>query len=103
MFSPQSVALKFFSYQEITDFRYFRNMISLLISQLYFDVILFDQKILIVLDSCLRSSFSILCVLFDTSQSLNRLPYQILKKIQHVHLWFSSPDHVRVTALEGTL
>ena len=27
-FSPQSVALKFFSYQEITDFRYFRNMIS---------------------------------------------------------------------------
>ena len=28
MFSPQSVALKFFSYQEIIDFRYFRNMIS---------------------------------------------------------------------------
>ena len=36
--------LKFFSYQEITDFRYFRNMISILISQLYFDVILFNQK-----------------------------------------------------------
>ena len=32
-------------------------MISLLIAQLYFDVILFNQKILIVLDSCLRSSF----------------------------------------------
>ena len=77
MFSPQSVALMFFSYQEITDFRYFRNMISLLISQLYFDVILFDQKILTVLDSCFRSSVFIICVLFDTIQSLNRLSYQI--------------------------
>ena len=48
MFSPQSVALNFFSYQEITDFHYFRNMISLLISQLYFDVVLFNQNILIV-------------------------------------------------------
>ena len=48
MFSPQSVALKFFSYQEITDFRYFRNMISLLISQLYFGVVLFNHKIVIV-------------------------------------------------------
>ena len=57
MFSPQSFALKFFFYKEITDFRYFRNMISLLISHLFFDVILFNQKILIVLDSCLRSSF----------------------------------------------
>ena len=57
MFSPQSVALKFFSNQEITDFRYFRNMISLLISQLYFDVILFNLKILTVLDSCFKSTF----------------------------------------------
>ena len=56
MFSTQKFALKFFSYQEITDFRYFRNMISILISQLYFDVILFNQKILIVLNSCFRSS-----------------------------------------------
>ena len=77
MFSPQSVALKFLSYQEITDFSYFRNMISFLISQLYFDVILFNQKILIVLHSCFRSPSFILWVLFDTIQSLNRLPYQI--------------------------
>ena len=79
--SPQSIALKFFFYKEITDFRYFRNMISFLISQLYFDVILFNQKILIVLDSCLRSSFFIIWVLFGTFQSLNRLPYQIKKNI----------------------
>ena len=77
MFSTQKFALKFFSYQEITDFRYFRNMISILISQLYFDVILFNQKILIVLDSCFRSSFFIRWVIFYTFQSLNRLPYQI--------------------------
>ena len=77
MFSPQSVALNFFSYQEITDFHYFRNMISLLISQLYFDVVLFNQNILIVWDSCFRSSFFILWVRFDTIQSLNRLPYQM--------------------------
>ena len=57
MFSPQSVALIFFSYQEITDLYYFRNMISLLISQLYFDVILFNLKILTVLDYCFRSSY----------------------------------------------
>ena len=57
MFPPQSVALNFFSYQEITDFRYFRNMISLLISQLFFHVILFNMKILNVLDSCFRSFF----------------------------------------------
>ena len=56
-------------------------MISLQISQLYFDVILFNQKILIVLDSCLRSSFFIIWVLFGTIQSLNRLPYQIKKYI----------------------
>ena len=56
-------------------------MISLLISQLYLDVILFNQKILIVLDSCLRSSFFfIIWVLFGAIQSLNRLPYQIKKK-----------------------
>ena len=54
-------------------------MFSLLISQLYFDVILFNQKILIVLDSCLRSSFFIIWVLFGAIQSLNRLPYQIKK------------------------
>ena len=54
MLAPQSVALKlfFFSYQETTDFRYFRNMISLPISQLYFDVILFNLKIFTVVDSC---------------------------------------------------
>ena len=78
-------------------------MISLLISQLYFDAILFNQKLLIVLDFCFRSSIFILCVLSDTLQSLNRLPYQILKKLQHVNLRFSSPDYVRVTAIEGTL
>ena len=47
-FHHKVLPLSFFSYQEITDFRYFRNMISLLISQLYFDVIFFNQKILIV-------------------------------------------------------
>ena len=77
MFSPQSVALKFFSLSRDYRFRYFRNMISLLISQLYFDIILFNPKILTVLDSCFRSSFLILWVLFDTVESLNRLPYQI--------------------------
>ena len=51
-------------------------MISLLISQLHFDVILFNQKILIVLDH----RFFIIWVLFGTIQSLNRLPYQIKKK-----------------------
>ena len=66
MFSPQSVALNFFSLSRDYRFRYFRNMISLLISQLYFDVILFNLKILTVVDSCFRSSFLILWVLFDT-------------------------------------
>ena len=74
MFSPQSVACKFvFFYLDITDFRYFRNMGFLLISQLYFDVILFNLKILTVLDH----RFIILWVRFDTVESLNRLPYQI--------------------------
>ena len=45
------------SYQENTDFRYYRNMISLVISQLYFDVIVFNLKNLTVSDSCFRSSF----------------------------------------------
>ena len=40
---------------------------------------LFNQKILFVLDSGFRSSFFVLWVLFDTIQSLNRLPYQIKK------------------------
>ena len=57
MFSPQSVALNCFSHQEITDVRYFRNMISLLISKLYFGVILL--KFFNVLDSCFRSTFFI--------------------------------------------
>ena len=75
MFSPQSVALKFFSYQEITDIRYFQNTISLLLSQLYFDVILLNQNILIVKTLVLDHRFFILWVLFETIQSLNRLPY----------------------------
>ena len=78
-FQHKVLPLSFFSYQEITDFRYFRDMISILISLLFFDAILFNQKILIVLDSCFRSSFFILWVIFDTFQSLNRLPYQIKK------------------------
>ena len=55
MLSPQSFALKFFFLIKRlhTGFHYFREMISLPISQLYFDVILFNQKILIVLDSFL--------------------------------------------------
>ena len=57
MFSPQSVALEFFSLSRDYRFRYFCNMISLLISQLYFEVILFNLKILTGLDSCFRSSF----------------------------------------------
>ena len=93
-----------FFYQEITDFHYFRYMISLLISKLYFDVILFNQKILIVLDTCFRSSIFILWVLFDNIQSLNRLPYQIKKKysmlISGFHHQIMSG---RVTALEETL
>ena len=64
MFATQKFGHKCFSYQEITDFRYFRNMISILISHLYFDIILFNKKILIVLDSCFRSSFFILWVIF---------------------------------------
>lgn len=32
----------FFSYQEITDFRYFRNIISRLISHVFVDVIMFE-------------------------------------------------------------
>ena len=64
MFSTQRVALNVFvSYQEITDFRYFRNMIFILISQLYFDVVLFNQKILSVFDLRFRSSFFILRVI----------------------------------------
>ena len=55
-FHHKVLPLSFVNYQEITDFRYFRN-ISLLISQLYFDVTLFNLKILTVLDSCFRSSF----------------------------------------------
>ena len=39
--------------------------------------ILNNQKILIGLESCFRPSFLILWVIFDTIQSLNRLPYQI--------------------------
>ena len=49
MLSPQNVALKFFFFfffSEITHFRYFRNMICLLISKMYFDVILFNQQFL---------------------------------------------------------
>ena len=79
MFSPQSVALKFFFLSRDNRFRYFRNMISLLISQLYFDVILFNLKILTVLDSCFRSSFLILWVLSGAAEFLNQLPYQIKK------------------------
>ena len=79
-------------------------MISLLISQFNFDVILLNQKILIVLDSFLdhRFFYLILWVLFDTIQSLNRLPYQIKKKYS-MFISVSSPVHVRVTALEETL
>ena len=67
MFSPQSVALKFFSLSRDYRFHYFRNMISLLISQLYFEVTLFNLKILtIVLDH----RFLILCVLFDTVEEI---------------------------------
>ena len=68
MLSTQSVVLRFFPYQELIDIRYFRNMIFLLVSRLYFDVILFNQKILILV-SDQRSL--ILWVLFDTIQSLN--------------------------------
>ena len=52
-------------------------MISLLISQLYFDVIMFNLKILTVLDFCFKSSFFNLLGPFDTVESLNRLTYQI--------------------------
>ena len=77
MYSPQSVTLKVLSSSRDYRFRYFRNMISLLVSQLYFEVTLFNLKILTVLDTCFRSSFLNLLVLFDTVESLNRLPYQI--------------------------
>ena len=39
--------------------------------------ILNNQEILIGLDSCSRSSYFNPLGLFDTSKSLNRLPYQI--------------------------
>ena len=68
-----------FLIKRLQTFFIFCNMISLLISQLYFDVILFNQKILIALNFCFRSSIFILWVHFDTIQSLNRLPYQIKK------------------------
>ena len=41
------------------------------------DIFRIIRKILIGFDFCLRPSFLILWVTFDTIKSLNRLPYQI--------------------------
>ena len=51
-------------------------------------LILNDQKILIGLDACSRSSFLVLRFLLDTVQSLNRLPYQIKKNTVCLSLVF---------------